>query len=145
MGKEFALRTDHKPNLSVSSGKTKLDDTLTDEIMNYQPFKLKYLPGNKMFVDALSRPPNAKALPRTYNPDIFCTTEDPISTLVKDVQNDTFYGPIYHALSRPDVRHNLSTRQQNAATLFHLRPDSKLATKTGQVVIPKRLRPAILL
>ena len=101
------MRTDHKPNLSISNGKTKLYDTLTDEIMNYKPFKLEYLPGSKMFVDALSRPPNAKPLPRTYNQDIFCMSNDPLCTIVKDVQDDSFYGPIYRALSRPGGPHNL--------------------------------------
>ena len=144
VGKEFTLWTDHKPNLSVSNGKTKLYDTLTDKIMNYQPFKLEYLPGNKMFVDALSRPPNAKTLPRTYNPDIFCTSQDPLASLVKDVQNDSFYGPIYHALSRPGYKHDLTARQKHAKDLLQLRPDSKLATRTGQVVIPQCLQAAVL-
>ena len=100
VGKEFTLRTDHKPNLSVSTGKIKLYDTLTDEIMNYQPFKLEYLPGSKMFVDALSRPPNAKPLHRTYNPEIFCTSTESLANMPKVTLADSFYGPIARAMSR---------------------------------------------
>ena len=97
-----------------------------------------------MFVDALSRPPNAKALPRTYNPDIFCTAEDPISSLGKDVQNDEFYGPIARAMSRPNEGHSLMARQKQAITRLQLQPDGKLANKHGLILITKRLRPAIL-
>ena len=141
VGKEFTLRTDHKPNISVSTGKTKLYDTLTDEIMNYKPFKLEYLPGCKMFVDALSRPPNAKPLPRTYNPDIFRTAEDSIFGLAKDVQNGELYGPIARAMSRPNEGHSLTARQKQAITRLQLRPDGKLANKNGLILITKRLRP----
>ena len=56
VGKEFVLRTDHKPNLSIIKGKTNVYDTLTDEIMSYLPFRMEYLNGKKMFVDILSRP-----------------------------------------------------------------------------------------
>jgi len=31
IGKEFTIRTDHKPNLSISTGRTKVYDSLTDE------------------------------------------------------------------------------------------------------------------
>ena len=54
IGKEFTLRTDHNPN----QGKMKSYDPLTDEILQFMPFKLEFLNGNKMFVDALSRPPS---------------------------------------------------------------------------------------
>ena len=33
VGKEFLIRTDHKPNLSIVKGKNKFYDTLTDEIL----------------------------------------------------------------------------------------------------------------
>ena len=33
-------------------------DTLTDEILQYMPFKMEFLNGNRMFVDALSRQPS---------------------------------------------------------------------------------------
>ena len=58
VGKEFTLRTDHNPNLALAKGKMKSYDTLTDEILQFMPFKLEFLNGNKMFVDALSRPPS---------------------------------------------------------------------------------------
>ena len=56
VGKEFTMRTDHKPNLSIAQGKTNVYDSLSDEIMSYLPFKLQYLNGKEMFVDVLSRP-----------------------------------------------------------------------------------------
>ena len=56
IGKEFLMRTDHNPNLALAKGKMKSYDTLTDEILQYMPFKMEFLNGNKMFVDALSRP-----------------------------------------------------------------------------------------
>ena len=56
VGKEFLIRTDHKPNLSLIKGKTKVYDTLTDEILSYLPFRMEYLNGSKMFADILSRP-----------------------------------------------------------------------------------------
>ena len=56
MGKEFLIRTDHKPNLSIIKGKTKVYDTLTDKILSYLPFRMECLNGTKMFADILSRP-----------------------------------------------------------------------------------------
>ena len=57
VGREFVIRTDHKPNLAITKGKTAVYDTLTDEILSYLPFRLEYLNGSKMFADILSRPP----------------------------------------------------------------------------------------
>ena len=57
VGKEFTVRADHKPNLAIQNGKTKVYDSVSDEIMRYMPFKLEYLNGAKMFADILSRPP----------------------------------------------------------------------------------------
>ena len=62
IGKEFTLHTDHNPNLSIAKGRTKTYDTLTDEIMQFMPFTMEFLNGNKMFVDALSRPPSSPLL-----------------------------------------------------------------------------------
>ena len=56
VGKKFLIRTDHKPNLSIIKGKTKVYDTLTDEILSYLPFRMEYLNGSKMFADVLSQP-----------------------------------------------------------------------------------------
>ena len=56
VGKEFTCRTDHKPNLSLFQGKTKVYDSMSYEIMSYLPFKLEYLNGKEMFLDVLSRP-----------------------------------------------------------------------------------------
>ena len=57
IGREFVLRTDHKPNVAIADSKTKTYDTLSDEIMQFQPFRMEYLRGDQMFADALSRPP----------------------------------------------------------------------------------------
>ena len=57
VGREFLLRTDHRPNLKLAQGGGNVYDTLTDEIQQFQPFTMEYLPGKKMFVDALSRKP----------------------------------------------------------------------------------------
>ena len=62
IGKKFVLRTDHKPNVAIADSKTRLYDTLTDEIMQFQPFRMEYLHGDKMFVDALSRPPHGNCI-----------------------------------------------------------------------------------
>ena len=62
IGKEFVLRTDHKANVAIVDSKTKLYDTLSDEIMQFQPFRMEYLRGDKMFVDALSRPPHVNCI-----------------------------------------------------------------------------------
>ena len=59
IGKEFFLCTDHKPNVAIADSKTKLYDTLSDEIMQFQPFRMEYLRGDKMFADGLSKPPPA--------------------------------------------------------------------------------------
>ena len=56
MRKEFTLRTDHNPNLALVKGNMKSYDTLTDEILKLMPFKMEFMNGNPMFVDALSRP-----------------------------------------------------------------------------------------
>ena len=58
IGREFILCTDHNPNLALAKGKMKSYDTLTDEILQFMPFKMEFLNGNRMFVDALSRPTN---------------------------------------------------------------------------------------
>ena len=71
IGKEFVLRTDHKPNVSIADSKTKLYDTLSDEIMQFQPFRMEYLRGDRMFVDALSRPPPS-TVNTIYLKDICC-------------------------------------------------------------------------
>ena len=65
IGREFVLRTDHKPNVAIADSKSKIYDTLSDEIMQFQPFRMEYLRGDRMFADALSRPPaiNCISLP----------------------------------------------------------------------------------
>ena len=68
VGKEFTLRTDHRPNLKITQGGGNVYDTLSDEIQQYQPFKMEYLQGKKMFVDALSRHPVSAVAPAQPDP-----------------------------------------------------------------------------
>jgi hypothetical protein len=56
VGKEFLIRTDHKPLVSLSKGNTDLTDNITGDIMKFQPFRVEYLPGKNMPSDCLSRP-----------------------------------------------------------------------------------------
>ena len=80
VGREFTLRTDHKPNLAIAQGKTKVYDSLSDEIMSYLPFKLEYLNGKDMFADVLSRPlghdVQAITPAKTSIPDLLTTAHD---------------------------------------------------------------------
>ena len=75
------MRTDHNPNLSMMKGKTKSYDTLSDEIMQFMPFKMEFLNGNKMFVDALSRLPRSTCAV-SHNPlKLFSSTSTPLLDL----------------------------------------------------------------
>ena len=46
IGREFILQTDHNPNLALAKGKMKSYDTLTDEILQFMPFKKEFMNGN---------------------------------------------------------------------------------------------------
>ena len=81
VGKEFTLRTDHNPNLALAKGKMKSYDTLTYEILEFMPFKMEFLNGNKMFVDALSR--QSLATPKI--PDV-CSIDQSMPTPLLDRQ-----------------------------------------------------------
>ena len=48
--------------------KRQVYDTLSDEIQQYQPFKMEYLPRKKMFVDTLSRHPVSAVSPAQPDP-----------------------------------------------------------------------------
>ena len=91
VGREFLLRTDHRPNLKLAQGGGNVYDTPTDEIQQFQPFTMEYLPGKKMFVDALSRkPPPNSVNTVTDNPlPKFPSDQD----LAKIQQQDPILGP----------------------------------------------------
>ena len=85
IGREFVLHTDHKPNVAIADSKTKTYDTLSDEIMQFQPFRMEYLRGDQMFADALSRPlqpicniSNKSDHPFTFSELIKAQKSDPI-------------------------------------------------------------------
>ena len=87
IGKEFTLRTDHNPNLALAKGKMKSYDTLTYEILEFMPFKMEFLNGNKMFVGALSRqspsPPPVCAINQSMTPPLLAqqSTQRPVLSL----------------------------------------------------------------
>ena len=55
IGREFVIRTDHKPLLSLQSGKADVLDPVAADILQFAPFNVLYLPGPKMPADYLSR------------------------------------------------------------------------------------------
>ena len=143
VGKEFTLRTDHKPNLSISSGRTKIYDTLTDEILQYQPFLLEYLPGKSMFVDALSRPPNAISLANLSSPLEIATVqpdrlaEPSISDIRLGQLNDQKLGAVIQHLRLK----NGPSKSYNDLTL---NDHGLLTTKQGLIIIPDGLKSRLL-
>ena len=56
LGKEFLIRTDHKPLVSLKNGTIDVMDSVTADIQNFLPFRIQYLPGKNMPADYLSRP-----------------------------------------------------------------------------------------
>ena len=141
VGKEFTLRTDHKPNLAIANGRTKLYDSLSDEILNYLPFKLEYLSGKNMFVDALSRPPNAVSLakPRTHvglpgeSVCLCCVVVDKTSISKTDIQTaqakDKTLLPLITACKA----------KQASVPGYSLSSSGLLLTASGQIVVPAAL------
>ena len=140
IGKEFTIRTDHKPNLSISTGRTKVYDSLTDEILQYQPFVLEYMNGNKMFVDALSRPPNAVSLARTKDP-LFTFKVDalpfPSEEEIKlaQVKDSHLSGLVYRARA---------SQPTDKTTEYSLSHSGLLLRKKEKIVVPPELRGRML-
>ena len=56
-GKHFTLRTDHKPLVSLNKSQTASLDRLYVELQTFLPYTIKYLSGNVMPADGLSRQP----------------------------------------------------------------------------------------
>ena len=55
IGKEFVIRTDHKPLVSLQAGRVDVLDPVAADILQFAPFSVQYLPGPKMPADYLSR------------------------------------------------------------------------------------------
>ena len=55
IGKEFLIRTDHKPLVSLQAGRVDVLDPVAADILQFAPFSVQYLPGPKMPADYLSR------------------------------------------------------------------------------------------
>jgi hypothetical protein len=143
IGKEFTIRTDHKPNLSISTGKTKVYDSLTDEILSYQPFVLEFLNGQKMFVDALSRPPNAVSLARVSDPLFSFSISGLPSQLDVSVQELKVAQLSDHNLGK--IITQLRTRSNAKATqAYRLDKHGLLQNLQGQSVVPDQLKARLL-
>ena len=56
LGREFLIRTDHKPLVSLAKGTVEITDSISADIQKYLPFRVEYLPGTRMPADYLSRP-----------------------------------------------------------------------------------------
>ena len=55
VGRHFTLRTDHRPLSTLNSQTGPALQRLYAELMDYLPYTLEYLPGNRMPADGLSR------------------------------------------------------------------------------------------
>ena len=51
IGKEFLIRTDHKPLTSLQAGRVDVLDPVAADILQFAPFTVQYLPGPKMPAD----------------------------------------------------------------------------------------------
>ena len=72
LGKEFLMRTDHKPLLALNKGNTDLLDNVSNDIRKYLPFKVEYVPGTKIPADHLSRPfPEESKIPEELKNNSF--------------------------------------------------------------------------
>ena len=54
-GAQKLIRSDHLPLKSLANGKVDVTDSVSADILNFSPFQVEYLPGNKMPADYLSR------------------------------------------------------------------------------------------
>jgi len=55
LGKSFLLRTDHKPLVTINKNQSDALGRLQAQLMEYLPFEIQYLKGEKMPADGLSR------------------------------------------------------------------------------------------
>ena len=62
VGKEFVLRTDHKPLTSLNRIDGQTLERFRAEMEDFLPYRVEYLPGEKMPADGLSRPPQLAAI-----------------------------------------------------------------------------------
>ena len=143
------MRTDHNPNLSMMKGKTKSYDTLSDEIMQFMPFKMEFLNGNKMFVDALSRMPKTTCAVSQNPLKLFSSTSTPLldlDILLAQQKRDP-------ALLKAIMFHQGQISLSNAppfAQHTHLFQDlvcKFIPSPTGRkrvILVPKPLRPILL-
>ena len=59
VGKEFVIRTDHKPLVSLNRIDGQVMERVRAEMEEFLPYRLEYLQGSKMPADGLSRVCNA--------------------------------------------------------------------------------------
>ena len=65
IGKSFIIRTDHKPLLFLKKGRIQELDSVSSDILEYLPFEVEYMPGDKIPADYFSRPVNAISRDKT--------------------------------------------------------------------------------
>ena len=142
VGREFLLRTDHRPNLKLAQGGGNVYDTLTDEIQQFQPFTMEYLPGKKMFVDALSRKP-----PPT---PIHAVSENPLPKfpsdydLAKIQQQDPTLGPALALHKNVTIKGNKEAEALHKITLVHNVVLCRQGKSGLQALVPVRLRQLLI-
>ena len=118
------LCTDHKPNVSIADSKTKQYDTLSDEIVQYQPFRLEFLRGKDMFADVLSRLPgscSSVAAPSGFNFSDLCNFQKSCPGLKQLFSNEALCNQYHYTIAHKVLR------------LF-----------SGQVIVPRLFRKSVL-
>ena len=142
VAREFLLRTDHRPNLKLAQGGGNVYDTLTDEIQQFQPFTMEYLPGKKMFVYALSgKPPPTSVNTVTDNPlPKFPSDQD----LAKIQQQDPILGPALALHKKLPIKSNPEAEALTNITLVHNGVLCRQSISGLQALVPVRLRQLLI-
>ena len=163
LGREFLVRTDHKPLVSLAKGVVEVTDSVSADIQNYRPFRVEYLPGSKMPADYLSRavykitygnkaPHGAKAVDNNIEATPFCIQEHPgfplmskvdFKTAQKNDNNIKALACFYKWKIFP--QHTiLNAYVHIMASGFQLDADGIVRDKKGRLLIPNTLRSRVL-
>ena len=100
VGKEFLIRTDHKPLLALNKVQGKSLDRLKLELQEFQPFRISYMRGIDMIADGLSRNADSLQEDEAVVDEIAKMNEPHIkySQLKEMQQSDVFCKALYCAL-----------------------------------------------
>ena len=85
-------------SLNIQNGRTKVYNSVSDEIMRYMPFKLEYLNGMKKIADILSPPPGNDSVMATQTKNIPLATDNP--SLLQQAHNQAGHQSAYYTLHR---------------------------------------------